>query len=299
MSTPDYTFVTTCKGRLHHLQQTLPSLMRTRCTEIIVVDYQCPDHTADWVAAHYPGIKVIRVTDDAGFCLPRARNIGAAQVKSPWIVFIDADVSVNEGWDDWLEANVTPGSTYRLGAVNGKINPEAFGTFICEKAAFERIGGYDESFIGWGGEDIDFYRRLAATMRKGEYPGTLVSAISHGDEERTKFTEIKNIQLHHIIHEIYMQAKSFYAGFMDNGAPLGLEDRKRLMQAITTQVLAWDGDGRPKGSSIQLGHKCAKWLPEPYFMGINATISMAIIDRKEAAAGMPARRTPASAASAE
>jgi hypothetical protein len=144
------------------------------------------------------------------------------------------------------------------------------------------------------------YRRLAAaTMRKGEYPGTLVSAISHGDDERTKFTEIKNIQLHHIIHEIYMQAKSFYSGFMDNGAPLGLEDRKRLMQAITAQVLAWDRDGRPKGSSIQLGHKCVKWLPEPYFMGINATISMAIIDRKEAAAGTPARRTPANAASAE
>jgi len=71
----EFAFVTTCKGRLHHLQQTLPLIAAQAPDEIVVVDYGCPQNSGDWVEAHFPGVKVVRTTDDPGFCLPRALDL--------------------------------------------------------------------------------------------------------------------------------------------------------------------------------------------------------------------------------
>ena len=47
--------IVTCKGRLEHLKQTLPLLMAMPDSEVIVVDYDCPDRSGDWVRAEHPG----------------------------------------------------------------------------------------------------------------------------------------------------------------------------------------------------------------------------------------------------
>ena len=78
---PDIAFVTTCKGRMRHIQRTLPSLVEQSPDEIVVVDYGCPDGVGDWVADNYPDIAVVRVNDDPGFCVARARNRGGAECK--------------------------------------------------------------------------------------------------------------------------------------------------------------------------------------------------------------------------
>ena len=43
-------------------------------------------------------------------------------------------------------------------------NAEAGGSLAMARSAFFAIGGYDESFIGWGGEDNEFWER-AQTRR--------------------------------------------------------------------------------------------------------------------------------------
>jgi hypothetical protein len=70
-------FITTSKGWLHHIRQTLPLIVAQSPAEIVVVDYACPEQTGDWVEARYGSVKVLRVSDDPGFCVSRARNIGA------------------------------------------------------------------------------------------------------------------------------------------------------------------------------------------------------------------------------
>jgi len=178
---PRLTAIITCKGRLHHLKQTLPLLAAQALIEVTVVDYACPDGTAVWVRENFPRVKVIEVTDDPDFCLARARNIGLKAANTPWLLFIDADVMIGEGLSDWVENNLKPGGLY----LNSKFGSELSGTFFCPRVAAERVDGYDESIRGWGGEDEDIYTRLMKSgLQRRNYPDTLFSAIHHSDEER-------------------------------------------------------------------------------------------------------------------
>jgi hypothetical protein len=42
---PRLSIVTTCKGRLHHLRRSLPGFLAQPDTQVIVVDYDCPEDT--------------------------------------------------------------------------------------------------------------------------------------------------------------------------------------------------------------------------------------------------------------
>ncbi len=130
-------FVTTCKGRLHHLKQTLPLLLAAGPDQIVVVDYACPDGTADWVKENYPQIDVVRVTDDPGWCLPRARNQGASQVDSGWICFIDADIKIDPSWVVWMQSSLEAGYFYRAAPIEGARDCGCRYKDVCGKPAIE------------------------------------------------------------------------------------------------------------------------------------------------------------------
>lgn len=229
-------FVTTCKGRLHHLQETLPRLRAAGADEVVVVDYGCPDGTGAWVRQHHPGVRLVTVDDDPGFCVSRARNLGAAATDADWICFIDADIRVMPEWLDWLRANLQSDTFYRAAKVQGVRQKETWGTFVCQKKAFQRIGGYDEAFRGWGGEDDDLYFRLtiAAAQAESEYPAHFVAAISHDDAERTKFHEVKNKQLQVQINRYYRKAKYFLMESQGTEPPIAV--RQQLMDQISAAV---------------------------------------------------------------
>ena len=56
---------------------------------------------------------------------------------------------------------------------------------------FERIDGFDESFVGWGHEDADFVLRLhhAGVQRKIGFCATEVFHLWHREAARTKASE--------------------------------------------------------------------------------------------------------------
>ena len=202
-------FVTVCKGRLSHIKETLPKLIQEAPEEIIFVDYACPENSGDYVKENFPSVKVIKVKDDEGFCLPRGRNIGAAQASSEYICFMDADINVQAGFVDWIRWNANLKSFYRhekqLDGIRAK---ETWGTFIVAKNDFNKIGGFDEVFRGWGGEDDDIYMRLKmAEVNEVEYPHDLITAITHGDEIRTTFHQVKSKQLQTTLNLIYLDFK--------------------------------------------------------------------------------------------
>jgi len=248
---PAVSFISVCKGRLHHLKQVLPLWMEQQPTEIVVVDYACPQGTADWVAANHPSVRVVRVDDDPGFCLARARNIGVRASSSDWLVLIDADIRTNPGWMGWMNASLRPGYFYTCEAQIGPDAWEAAGTVICRREAFDRVGGYDEAFRLWGIEDTDYYHRLVLKWEvQDRYPQRFVSPISHGNDERVTSYDIKDFWRHCLINSVYSQFKKQLMALSEKGAEIPLDKRQMLMNDIRQRIERWQPDDGPLDLSV-------------------------------------------------
>lgn len=243
----DFSFITTCKGRLHHLQQTLPLLARQENSECVVVDYGCPQKTGDWVEQHCPQVKVMRVTDDEGFCLARARNMGAQVAQSERLIFIDADIRLVGDLLSWLRPRLGPGIFFRAGSLDSNMT----GTFVCHRGDFNKIGGYDELLRGWGREDKDIYYRLRlAGCEQGFFPEQFLDAIAHSDEERTQFSPYKNRWVSHLVSSLYLQMKYDLESL--SAEKPGMEARQRLYEHARQNVLRIVGEGANADPRIRL-----------------------------------------------
>jgi glycosyltransferase involved in cell wall biosynthesis len=228
----DISIVTTCKGRLRHLEQTLPRMVAQEGVECVVVDYGCPQGSGDWVSAHYPDVRVVRVTDDPGFSASRARNLGARAARGPWLAFVDADILLAPAFARTLRPLLRPGSFLLAEPVTGS----AFGTCVCLREEFRSVGGYDEVLRNWGGEDRDLYLRLQMRgIRRGGFPAGLISTIAHDDAARLAHSDVKDTELLLKIARLYVGAKTDVLRL--SGRPLPLEARGDLYQRARHAVL--------------------------------------------------------------
>jgi glycosyltransferase involved in cell wall biosynthesis len=206
-------------------------------------------------------VKVVRVNDDPGFCAARARNIGAEHATAQWLCFIDADICVSPGFLQWLADNIKPDNYYRASpSADGERNQETWGTFVCQQEVFEKVGGYDEAFRGWGGEDDELYNRLALEKyTESEYPSDYIQAIQHDDEMRTLFYGIKKKEHHWFINQFYTTAKFDIARIRNK--PLTLQSRHALMNDIQTALAGWFREGAAKPFSFTVAFELSAWLP--------------------------------------
>ena len=99
---PRLSIVTTCKGRLHHLRESLPTFLAQPDCETIVVDFDCPDRTAEVVAREFPAARLVALKDEPHFDIDRARNAGAKAVLigTSFCAAPDVEAKVREvtGW---------------------------------------------------------------------------------------------------------------------------------------------------------------------------------------------------------
>lgn len=235
------TYVTTCKGRRHHLERTLPAALAQEGVDWIVVDYGCPDGTADWIERDHPRVKVVRVTDDPGFNLARARNLGAAAARSEWLAFLDADVLLAPGFFAQLLPRLAPGHYYLPDAGD----PNTWGSCVVEKSAFLAVGGYDEAIDSWGGEDNDLYTMLSLRgLRRDWYPYALLTPIRHADDERTRFHGEKSVPRATQLNAVYRNLKLDVLRHVPG--PLRLEERRHL-RALARQMVEAAGTTAARG----------------------------------------------------
>ena len=237
--------VTICKGRLHHLRQTLPLLVALGTSEVIVVDYGCPDRSGDWVEANFPGVTVVRVTDDPGFSISRARNIGASQASADWLLFVDADIFAAAGWHGWMQDQLQPGNFYRRALVEGIRDSDTHGTAICARADLAAMGGYDEVYRGWGGEDDDLYQRLILMgVAEREYPAGFVTAIKHGDEERSGWSGLSCMKDVVDLVACYLLAKIETMKVLGITGDLPFDLRVQYMEHTRRELTRWLSENR-------------------------------------------------------
>lgn len=232
-------FVTTSRGRLHHIRETLPLTVAQGADEVIVVDYSCPDHTGDWVEVNFPDVKVIRVEGQDEFNAPLARNAGVAATSAEWIVLIDGDVRSKPEWMPWMQANLEPGNYYMAAPVGSVRDPETYGTIICRREDFDAVGGYDEVIRGWGGEDGELYQALSRRgLKARDYPSEFVSAIPHDNELRAGWAGLRNMDEKVVANNVYIAAKQ-RAMQVYGADKLPVEFRRQLMEGTLSTLKQW------------------------------------------------------------
>lgn len=203
---PGLSIITTCKGRLAHLRQTLPLMVaQGEDCEVVVVDYNCPDGTAAWVADHFPQVKLVQVRNEAAFHVARARNLGAQAAQAPWLMFADADILLSPGFAAQMRPLLAPGCYYRPAPVTS----DTWGSLLVSRAAFVAVGGYDEVLSDWGGEDDDLYHRLEAFAKCAltSFPASMLAALTHDDAMRTRFFGESDRWLSQRINVFYLHIK--------------------------------------------------------------------------------------------
>lgn len=189
MATPRLSIVTTCKGRLHHLKESLPRFLAQPDAEVIVVDYDCPDGTGLFVEKEFPRARVVKVADRPHFNTSRARNLGAAQATADWLAFLDADIVIKPDFLTGNASNMAEANAFFHFRMTSPETGSSFGSCLVRRADFQAVGGYDELMDGYGGEDQDFYFRLVllGRFRKPLDHALIDRIIMHGDAERVRF----------------------------------------------------------------------------------------------------------------
>jgi glycosyltransferase involved in cell wall biosynthesis len=234
-SMPLISAITTCKGRLAHLKQTLPSLMALPDCEVVVVDYDCPQGAGAWVQSAFPAAKVVRVRDRPHFKVAEARNRGVAEATAPWLFLIDADVAVEPTFVAAIAPLLLPGVFLRP----TPLLHELYGTLVVASSDLAEIGGYDEVFEGWGSEDVDLVRRLESTGRREEtFPAQLLAIIPHGDELRGRYHSIGNPRDNLVVNSLYRRIK---ADLRALGVELNEERRRAVYAQIRQSFLSPEG----------------------------------------------------------
>jgi len=139
--------------------------------EIIVVDDDSTDGTADWVAKQYPQINLVHHSSNLGFC--HACNSGLEQAKGDILVLLNHDTEVMAGWLAELVAVLATDST--IGIAGGKaLYPDGriqhAGGYIDERGAGEHYG-YLEADDGRFDQvkDVDFITGATLAITRDAY----------------------------------------------------------------------------------------------------------------------------------
>lgn len=185
---PCVTFIIGHRGkeRLGHLLATLKSIAAQADTtaECVVVEQsarpECRDYLPQWVRYHHDPVDVL-----SPYNRSRAFNIGARLALGKLLVLHDGDILVPRGYAAEVAQlasqgyevinlkrfifHLTHSHTRRLLAGEKPLlleppetvmqNALGGGSIAISLQAFLEIGGFDEEFAGWGGEDNEFWDR--------------------------------------------------------------------------------------------------------------------------------------------
>lgn len=228
--------LTLVKNREAHLRNLVEGLRRSTLApdELVIVDMS--DKPVAHPVADFP-VRLTRLSTK-GLPLAEARNLAASHAISPYLLFLDVDCIPAPGLvsamanalnqrdalicaeilylseSDAVEGKWTESSLHTAGASHparrfptAGFAPETnFGLFWSlafgiAATAFARIGGFDESFTGYGGEDTDLaFRASEAGLELLFLGGTCAYHQHHGvfDPPLQHFDDIvRNAQLFH------------------------------------------------------------------------------------------------------
>ena len=197
---PEVSFIIGHRGMdrlasLRRVIETIAAQEGVRCECLVVeqeVSPQIREHLPDWVRhAHTPPPDA-----DMPYCRSWAFNAGAALARGRLLIFHDNDLLVPAAYaarawklfEAGYEAiHLKRFIFYRPSTDAGGVervleNLVAGGSVAVARGAFEAIGGFDEQFIGWGGEDNEFWDRCL-TRKVWDYACLPMIHLWHAAQE--------------------------------------------------------------------------------------------------------------------
>jgi hypothetical protein len=173
----------------------MPGVGRLAYFSINVVDDGSPFYPAERVVRELglplvPGLRLFRIDRDVRWNWLAARNIGAHEADTRWLLLTDMDHVVSP---EVMEACIY--GVHRIDTIYGFSRVEHTGepiephknSWFMTKEMFWKVGGYDEAFSGLYGTDGDWRRRCAATAKMAILSDTLVRHEFVGDSSTTRY----------------------------------------------------------------------------------------------------------------
>lgn len=210
---PKVWVIVTCMGRLSFLKRTLPSVLAAVDATYCLVDYSCPERSGDWVRREYAEecrtgrIELVKSEGHATFHKAAALNVGAARAirrGAEYLCFLDADTLVFPTLGAFIHANLEPRRF--LVALHGR---SLFGFLVVPAREFEAQGGFDESIVGYGGEDIEMRLRLhlVAGLSYVDAPLHSLHGIHHRPALRTAHYAERNVEVSNAANLSYVRER--------------------------------------------------------------------------------------------
>lgn len=267
-----YSIIIATKNGLEHTTKCLASVFSfTKDFEVVIVDGNSTDGTKGYlqeIKARNENIKVISLSEEKTFA--QANNIGLTQAEGEYIVFLNNDTIVNDGWIDKLEEHFRNIPLDNLGMVgpvsncsNGKQavgvqDPRAWyeankgrwshvgrlygWCMFTRKDILDKIGGFDEKFVN-SHEDNDLCLRfqLAGYQLAVAYD-TYITHTGQGTL-RSVFTTAQYLENGHLMREAYYdkwydpKPKKLVAVYRTNGGVWLEESIKQISKCADSIII--------------------------------------------------------------
>lgn len=155
---PSVDLITPCRNRVEYLRDSLPSwLACPQLRRIIVVDFNSTIPVIDALGdLDGERVTVVRVEDEPMWRQGRAQNIGLGLANADLVLKTDADVVTVDIRAYVEQMAEDPGIFFKGYCKQGTSS----GLCLAPLRRMRAIGGYHDHMSGWGGDDVDFYRRL-------------------------------------------------------------------------------------------------------------------------------------------
>lgn len=165
-SLPSVDLITPCRNRLEYLSSSLPSwLACAQLRRIIIIDFSSTVPVIDGLGGlRGERVTVVRVNDEPLWRQGRAQNIGLGLAEADLVLKIDADVAVLD-LNPYLERIKEDAGIFFKGF--SKLGSSS-GLCLAPRRWMQAVGGYHDHMSGWGGDDVDFYRRLKKRKLKAQ-----------------------------------------------------------------------------------------------------------------------------------
>ena len=163
-------FLTVVMNRLHHLAQTLPVNLadnKLSSTNFLVLDYNSDDGLREYIFSNFRDeiqsgrLRYRRYADAKYFSHSHSRNLAVKLTEATYICNVDADNFTGPRFDEFLMQEFRKNPRVVISALSNPLNMYgAFGRMAARRTDFIEVGGYDETFEGYGFEDYDLVSRF-------------------------------------------------------------------------------------------------------------------------------------------